>query len=133
MTCDEFLENYSEARKVDTKMTVNDNRRFHFLMHEIDARINNETMDRYGIKMQSLVAMEELAELQKAISKLVRNSEEKTKSLEFKGLRHNLIEEMADVIICMDQLKEYYSINHAEIQSIIASKQARQAKRLEEE
>lgn len=133
MIYDEFLENYSEARKVDTKMTVNNNRRFHFLMHEIDARINNETMDRYGIKMQSLVAMEELAELQKAISKLVRNSEEKTNSLEFKGLRHNLIEEMADVIICMDQLKEYYNINHAEIQSAIASKQARQAKRLEEE
>lgn len=121
------------TRKGDTEMTVNDSKRFHFLMHEIDARINNETMDRYGIKMQSLVAMEELAELQKAISKLVRNSEEKTKSLEFKGLRHNLIEEMADVIICMDQLKEYYSINHAEIQSTIASKQARQAKRLEEE
>ena len=120
-------------RKGDTEMTVNDSKRFHFLMHEIDARINNETLDRYGIKMQSLVAMEELAELQKAISKLVRNSEERTKSLEFKGLRHNLIEEMADVIICMDQLKEYYNINHAEIQSIIASKQARQAKRLEEE
>lgn len=120
-------------RKGDTKMTVNDSKRFHFLMHVIDVRINNETMDRYGIKMQSLVAMEELAELQKAISKLVRNSEEKTKSLEFKGLRHNLIEEMADVIICMDQLKEYYNINHAEIQSTIASKQERQAKRLEEE
>lgn len=133
MTYEDFLENYSEARKVDTKMALNDSKRFHFLMHEIDARINNETMDRYGIKMQSLVAMEELAELQKAISKLVRNSEEKTKSLEFKGLRHNLIEEMADVIICMDQLKEYYNISHAEIQSTIASKQARQAKRLEEE
>lgn len=121
------------TRKGDTEMALNDSKRFHFLMLEIDARINNETMDRYGIKMQSLVAMEELAELQKAISKLVRNSEEKTKSLEFKGLRHNLIEEMADVIICMDQLKEYYNINHAEIQSTIASKQAIQAKRLEEE
>lgn len=133
MTCDEFLENYSEARKVDTKMTVNDNRRFHFLMHEIDARINNETMDRYGIKMQSLVAMEELAELQKAISKLVRNPEEKTKPLEFKGLRHNLIEEMADVLICMDQLIEFYKISQYEIQDIIQAKQKRQAKRLEEE
>lgn len=112
---------------------VNDSKRFHFLMHELDARVNDETMDRYGIKMQSLVAMEELAELQKAISKLVRNSEERTKSLEFKGLRNNLIEEMADVLICMDQLIEYYSINRAEIQSIIASKQERQAKRLEEE
>lgn len=127
------FQSQKSTRKGDTEMTLNDSKRFHFLMHEIDARINNETMDRYGIKMQSLVAMEELAELQKAISKLVRNSEEKTKSLEFKGLRHNLIEEMADVIICMDQLKEYYNINHAEIQGVIASKQARQAKRLEEE
>lgn len=123
------------TRKGDTEMTVkvNDSKRFHFLMHELDARVNNETMDRYGIERQSLVAMEELSELQKAISKLVRNPEEKTKPLEFKGLRHNLIEEMADVIICMDQLKEYYNITHAEIQINIDSKQARQRRRLEEE
>lgn len=114
-------------------MTLNDSKRFHFLMHEIDARINNETMDRYGIKMQSLVAMEELAELQKAISKLVRNPEEKTKPLEFKGLRNNLIEEMADVLICMDQLIEYYQIQGIEIQDAIQAKQARQRRRLEEE
>ena len=133
MTYDEFLENYSEARKVDTKMTVNESKRFHFLMHEIDARINNETMDRYGIERQSLVAMEELSELQKAISKLVRNPEEKTKPLEFKGLRHNLIEEMADVLICMDQLIEFYRIQRLDIQDIIQAKQERQAKRLEEE
>lgn len=133
MTCDEFLENYSEARKVDTEMTLNESKRFHFLMHEIDARINNETMDRYGIKMQSLVAMEELAELQKAISKLVRNPEERTKPLEFKGLRHNLIEEMADVLICMDQLINFYKIDRSEIQDTIQAKQKRQAKRLEEE
>lgn len=123
------------TRKGDTEMAVkvNDSKRFHFLMHELDARINNETMDRYGIERQSLVAMEELSELQKAISKLVRNPEEKTKPLEFKGLRDNLIEEMADVIICMDQLKEYYNITHAEIQINIDSKQARQRRRLEEE
>lgn len=133
MTYEEFLENYNEARKADTKMKRNHIRTYRGFMVEIDARVNDETMDRYGIKMQSLVAMEELAELQKAISKLVRNSEERTKSLEFKGLRNNLIEEMADVLICMDQLIEYYSINRAEIQSIIASKQERQAKRLEEE
>lgn len=121
------------TRKGDTEMTVNDSKRFHFLMHEIDARINNETMDRYGIKMQSLVAMEELAELQKAISKLVRNPEEKTKPLEFKGLRRNLIEEMADVLICMDQLIEFYNVQRCDVQDIIQAKQERQAKRLEEE
>lgn len=102
-------------------------------IQEIDARVNDETMDRYGIERQSLVAMEELSELQKAISKLVRNPEEKTKPLEFKGLRHNLIEEMADVIICMDQLKEFYGIDHLDIQHVIDSKQTRQRRRLEEE
>lgn len=102
-------------------------------MVEIDARINQGTMDRYGIQNQSLVAMEELSELQKAISKLVRNPEEKTKPLEFKGLRHNLIEEMADVLICMDQLIEFYRIQRLDIQDIIQAKQERQAKRLEEE
>lgn len=114
-------------------MKRNHIRTYRGFMVEIDARVNQETMDRYGIKMQSLVAMEELAELQKAISKLVRNPEEKTKSLEFKGLRHNLIEEMADVIICMDQLKEYYQIERPEIQDIIRAKQERQRRRLEEE
>ena len=102
-------------------------------IQEIDARVNDETMDRYGIERQSLVAMEELSELQKAISKLVRNPEEKTKPLEFKGLRNNLIEEMADVIICMDQLKEFYGIDHLDIQDVIDSKQTRQRRRLEEE
>lgn len=103
-----------------------------FLM-ELNARVNDETMNRYGIEKQSLVAMEELAELQKAISKLVRNPEERTKPLEFKGLRHNLIEEMADVLICMDQLIEYYQIQGIELQETIQAKQERQAKRLEEE
>lgn len=101
--------------------------------HTFNKQIIEETMDRYGIGMQSLVAMEELSEMQKAISKLVRNPEEKTKPLEFKGLRHNLIEEMADVLICMDQLIEFYHIQRPEIQELIQAKQARQAKRLEEE
>ncbi len=121
------------TRKGDTEMKRNHIRTYRGFMVEIDARVNDETMDRYGIERQSLVAMEELSELQKAISKLVRNPEEKTKPLEFKGLRHNLIEEMADVIICMDQLIEYYQIERPEIQELIQAKQERQAKRLEEE
>ena len=114
-------------------MTLNDSKRFHFLMHEIDARVNQGTMDRYGIQNQSLVAMEEPSELQKAVSKLVRYPEERTKPFDFKGLRNNLIEEMADVLICMDQLIEYYQIERHEIQEFIQAKQERQAKRLEEE
>lgn len=121
------------TRKGDTEMQGKFLRLYRGFIQEIDARVNDETMDRYGIERQSLVAMEELSELQKAISKLVRNPEEKTKPLEFKGLRNNLIEEMADVIICMDQLKEFYGIDHLDIQHVIDSKQTRQRRRLEEE
>lgn len=133
MTYEELLENYSEARKVDKKRKRNLIRTYRGFMVEIDARVNDETMDRYGIQNQSLVAMEELSELQKAVSKLVRYPEERTKPFDFKGLRNNLIEEMADVLICMDQLIEYYQIERHEIQELIQAKQERQAKRLEEE
>lgn len=121
------------TRKGDTEMKRNHIRTYRGFMVEIDARVNQETMDRYGIQNQSLVAMEELSELQKAVSKLVRYPEERTKPFDFKGLRNNLIEEMADVLICMDQLIEYYQIERHEIQELIQAKQERQAKRLEEE
>lgn len=121
------------TRKGDTEMERNHIRTYRGFMVEIDARVNQGTMDRYGIQNQSLVAMEELSELQKAVSKLVRYPEERTKPFDFKGLRNNLIEEMADVLICMDQLIEYYQIERSEIQEFIQAKQERQAKRLEEE
>lgn len=125
------------TRKGDTEMEVIIDKvkdlKNKFVWFCFDKKIRNETLERYGIEKQSLVAMEELSELQKAISKLVRNPEEKTKPLEFKGLRHNLIEEMADVLICMDQLIEFYRIQRLDIQDIIQAKQERQAKRLEEE
>ena len=125
------------TRKGDTEMEVIidkvEDLKNKFVWFCFDKKIRNETLERYGIEKQSLVAMEELSELQKAISKLVRNPEEKTKPLEFKGLRHNLIEEMADVLICMDQLIEFYRIQRLDIQDIIQAKQEKQAKRLEEE
>ena len=127
------FQDQKSTRKGDTEMERNHIRTYRGFMVEIDARVNQATMDRYGIQNQSLVAMEELSELQKAVSKLVRYPEERTKPFDFKGLRNNLIEEMADVLICMDQLIEYYQIERHEIQELIQAKQERQAKRLEEE
>ena len=121
------------TRKGDTKMTIIRDKNEYLIHHTFNKKIIDETMDRYGIERQSLVAMEELAELQKAISKLVRNPEERTKPLEFKGLKNNLIEEMADVLICMDQLIEFYNVQRCDVQDIIQAKLERQAKRLEEE
>lgn len=125
------------TRKGDTKMRIirkkGDELKENLVWFCFDKKTIDKTLDRYGIERQSLVAMEELSELQKAISKLVRNPEEKTKPLEFKGLKNNLIEEMADVLICMDQLIEFYHIQRHDIQELIQAKQERQAKRLEEE
>jgi hypothetical protein len=124
------------TRKGDTEMSIIVAKNENLIHHTFDKQIIEETLDRYGIEKQSLVAMEELSELQKAISKLVRNPKEITNKLEFRefrGLRYNLIEEMADVLICMDQLIEFYHIQRPEIQELIQAKQERQAKRLAEE
>lgn len=98
--------------------------------------MNRETnkvyIGQYGIGMQSLVAVEELSELQKAITKLIRYPEKSTKPLEYKGLRFNLVEEMADVLIIMDQLKYYYGVSDDEINDIIQAKQERMMKNYRE-
>lgn len=98
--------------------------------------MNRETnrvyIGQYGIEMQSLVAVEELSELQKAITKLIRYPEKSTKHLAYKGLRSNLVEEMADVLIVMDQMKYYYGISDDEINDIIQTKQERMMKNYRE-
>ena len=98
--------------------------------------MNRETnkvyIEQYGIGMQSLVAVEELSELQKAITKLIRYPEKSIKPLEYKGLHSNLAEEMADVLIVMDQMKYYYGISDDEINDIIQAKQERMMKNYRE-
>lgn len=98
----------------------------------MNREINKVYIGQYGIEMQSLVAVEELSELQKAITKLIRYPEKSTKSLEYKGLRSNLVEEMADVLIVMDQMKYYYGISDDEINDIIQAKQERMMKNYRE-
>ena len=43
---------------------------------------------------------------------------------------YNLVEEMVDVLICMEQLREIYGISLSEIQMMIDKKAARQEARL---
>lgn len=63
-----------------------------------------------GIKNQSMIAMEECAELIQAISKCLRS-----KDFPVEYERENLIEEMADVMICLEQLQVIFHISDAEI------------------
>ena len=80
----------------------------------------------YGENEQSRVAMEELAELIRAINKYHRAKTDEH--------RQNLIEEMADVYIMLHQISIMYDISgEKEIDPVIYEKIARLRERLEAE
>ena len=83
-------------------------------------RINNKLISKsinyYGKDVQTTVCMEECAELIQSISKLKRYGVYDTS---------NLAEEMADVLICIEILKQVYSVTNAELQEWIDKKQGR--------
>lgn len=83
-----------------------------------------QSIDHYGKRMQSIVCMEECAELIQAISKKLRDPT---------SPNDHLSEEMADVIICMHQLKLMYGITDKAISDWVDAKTLRTAKRMEEE
>mgnify|MGYP002507693598 CR=1 FL=1 len=80
-----------------------------------------ESIQHYGVENQSTVCMEECAELIQAISKAKRG----------KINRDNIIEEIADVLICIEMLKQMYSISDSEIDALIKKKQKREVERME--
>lgn len=71
----------------------------------IDTKIIEKAILKNGINIQSIVAMEECSELQKGISKLLRGS----------GSRTALLEEMADVAICLKQLQLMYNLDDEDL------------------
>ena len=73
-----------------------------------------------GIRFQSMIAQEECAELIQAISKCLRSKEE----IPIKE-RMNLIEEIADVMICIQQLQCMYYINDEELYAMKQKKENR--------
>lgn len=65
----------------------------------------NNAIEKHGKDIQTTVCMEECAELIQVISKMKRGQRKE----------ENLIEEMADVLVCIDMLKEIYSISEEEL------------------
>lgn len=63
-----------------------------------DNLIYKKSIDTFGKQMQIIVAIEEMSELQQAISKDIRCKE------------HNVEEEIADVEIMIEQLKIIYDV-----------------------
>lgn len=90
---------------------------------KIDKGIIADSIQRYGKSNQSTVCMEECAELIQAISKAKRG----------KINRDNMIEEIADVLICIEMLKQMYMISDEKINKWIEKKQAREAERMGKE
>lgn len=76
----------------------------------MEKKLVQKIIDKNGITNQLFIAVEECAELQQAISKCYRNKE-----LIPTEVRENLIEEMADVMICLEQLQVIFHISDAEI------------------
>ena len=92
-------------------------------MISIDSYVIKRSIEHYGKDVQSTVCMEECAELIQAISKEKRGKSDKC----------NLAEEMADVIICIEMLKQIYNITEDEIYSWVITKQERTIKRIKKD
>lgn len=73
-----------------------------------------------GMRFQSMIAQEECAELIQAISKCLRS-----KDFPVEYERENLIEEMADVMICLQQLQYMYYIDDEELYAMKQKKENR--------
>lgn len=65
-----------------------------------------------GKEVISVVAIEECSELQKEITKMIRE----------RGNKMNLLEEMADVYICLSELEQCYGITEHDLNSMIMRK-----------
>lgn len=82
-----------------------------------------QAIETYGVRTQKLMAIEEMSELTKEICK------------DFRGElnRENLIEEMADVLIMLDQMLILYKISGEEVGLMRIKKVERLKERLEKQ
>lgn len=89
--------------------------------YNIDESIITKIIKHYGVEIQGTVCMEECAELIQAISKAKRG----------KFDENNMTEEIADVLICIEILKQIYNIPDYSIKNWIERKQKRILDRME--
>ena len=77
-----------------------------------------DIINHFGVNRQSRQAMEECGELIQAINKMLRYPDDEVKRIE-------LIEEIADVLIMITQLKIMFSIEKSELSRMIDYKRNR--------
>lgn len=93
----------------------------------IDIPDQSKVISRYGADAQAMVNMEECAELIQAASKMRRVTNAGSDDT---AARYNLVEEAADVLICIRQMQEIYGITDHDIQLMVDKKCRRQEARL---
>ena len=84
--------------------------------------IYQRAIDHYGSQLQSIVAIEEMAELQKELSKFLRGNLDE----------NHMAEEIADVEIMLNQLKLIFD-NHNKVGEFVELKLLRLNNRMNED
>lgn len=69
--------------------------------YEERQRVYEEALNKWGEKLQATVAIEEMAEVQKEITKMLRGKLD----------REHMAEEIADATIMLEQLRQMLNIN----------------------
>lgn len=89
----------------------------------VNKNLQRKVVNHFGVREQSIIAMEECSELIQAISKAMRY-------LNDIGRHNNLAEEIADVLLCVEQIKNIYNVEDVEIDRWTDFKQTRQLDRM---
>ena len=90
-------------------------------------------IEHFGINNQQRKLEEEIFELEEAITinQLKETVEYEIPLTEIVGTREHIAEEIADVMLILEQFKTYYGITNEEITNIFWSKADRTLKRIE--
>lgn len=91
----------------------------------MDKFLIEQLIDKNGRNKELIVCMEECAELIQAISKSIRYEWNDEYAGTFKSNKDNLIEEMADVMICIQILQSAYGIEDKDLNNTIQIKEDR--------
>lgn len=90
----------------------------------IDTNAVRDSIAHYGHENQLIIAMEECAELAQAVSKALRSKENTVEN------KTHLAEEIADVLIMIENIKLIFNISDEGIQDWICLKQKRLKERI---
>jgi len=93
---------------------------------------NIKIVDHYGVKNQIPVWIEEMSELTKVLCKWSRIYDRLEGDID-SNLLNALKEEIADVVVCIDQLRYMINYDEYELMEQYKNKVERQIKRIEEE